>query len=127
MPGGKIIAKHIVVLITNNFSREGSGALRSLGKSNSRRPKALETNIMMNAGVCPPLKVKKALKDNPAQAAPVHGSWFLRLAWTFSEKKDAHGQGTAFRVNITTQAKVRKMKSPNYLPDDEFQQEYRLK
>ena len=87
MPGGKIIAKHVVVLITNNFSREGSGALRSLGKSNSRRLKALEIIIMMNAGVCPPLKVKKARKDNPAQAAPVHDSWFLRLAWTSSEKK----------------------------------------
>lgn len=67
---GKIIAKRIVVLITNNFSREGSGVLSSLGKSNLRKQKALETIIMINPRVCPPLKVEKQLKDNPAQAAP---------------------------------------------------------
>lgn len=82
-PRGEIIAKHIVVLLrANNFSREGSGALHSLGESRPGGRKTMETIILMNPGapvVGTPLKAPKHSIFIPSISCP--GSPSLALGF----------------------------------------------
>lgn len=98
---GKRIAKCLVVLITNNLSREGSGVLHGLGELNAGDQEAWKPSSPGG---------QSGTEGRSGPAAP--GCVMLGFqGWLglFTDK-DAYHQGTAFRVNTKTQAKVGKRK-----------------